>query len=883
MKKIFPSLLFALALTLLIKSPVHAASCNESTISSVSTEFSGTPAVIGNSDIVTVNGNNFGDLCIHDSSSAKTAEIHFVSPDGSVDKNITPLVTATNCAISSPNPISSFSQSQIQFKMDLSVFSDAELQKFATGGIVQVWKAVNNGGTFGSSVACGQTSDSAKFKLTRFSSQVCNYTYSDWSACSSNSTQTRSVLTTKPNDCPIGTPVISQSCVYTPPTCTSWTYSEWSACAANGQQTRAIASSSPVSCAGGTPILSQSCSYGPKITSISPSSIHYGDTVDIIGTGFGNKTVSNGGTQDGSVVKIYNSSQGQFIVSWTDTDVKVKINNSDNLGTISLVVSALFQNSNRLDSNPSQVTILGTCKADEWHCENYGSCQVNGTQTRSCTKTFECDVVDTPSPATSQSCTYTAPVCTADVWSCGSWGTCSNMGNQTRSCTKTFDCSATETPSPTTSQSCTSSPIQQPQIIPQPTQPSCSEDTWSCSDWNACAPSGVQNRNCKRTYDCPSAETAPPATSQYCQAPNNQTQQNPQSSNNNSNTSSQDNQNGLNQDFILRTTVNLICLSSATSGKMGSGTLIDSQGIILTNRHVVEGTKGCMVGFITSADDDPSYTEVADIVRVSNDEDIALVKIRNTNGKTFPAVDISHGSISSKNLGNKVVVFGYPGIGGSKVNYSDGSLSGFGSAKDGLANYFKTTAFIEHGNSGGGAYLMKDGSFAGIPSAGIKGDLASIGYVLSINKINNWLNSSGLAYNGAFKNLSSRFVAASLNFDGISLDDVRLFDTHSGNVIIYSDKTKTNVLANDPDAVQKNNRPTFVITGIENKESVAGFYHYFGTNIKADPTKNGFYTRKTEYTSPALRSGVTYYFIYRVKNKNGVLSDPVITQYWYKK
>ena len=35
------------------------------------------------------------------------------------------------------------------------------------------------------------------------------------------------------------------------------------------------------------------------------------------------------------------------------------------------------------------------------------------------------------------------------------------------------------------------------------------------------------------------------------------------------------------------------------------------------------------------------------------------------------------------------MIFGYPGIGGAKLNYSDGSLSGFGSAKDGLGNYLK--------------------------------------------------------------------------------------------------------------------------------------------------------------------------------------------------
>lgn len=45
----------------------------------------------------------------------------------------------------------------------------------------------------------------------------CSYSYSDWSACQSNSTQTRTVLTSSPANCVGGTQIKSQSCTYTPP------------------------------------------------------------------------------------------------------------------------------------------------------------------------------------------------------------------------------------------------------------------------------------------------------------------------------------------------------------------------------------------------------------------------------------------------------------------------------------------------------------------------------------------------------------------------------------------------------------------------------------------------------------------------------------------
>lgn len=45
---------------------------------------------------------------------------------------------------------------------------------------------------------------------------ACTYTYSDWGDCQSDNTQTRTVLSSSPANC-VGTPVLSQSCIYVPP------------------------------------------------------------------------------------------------------------------------------------------------------------------------------------------------------------------------------------------------------------------------------------------------------------------------------------------------------------------------------------------------------------------------------------------------------------------------------------------------------------------------------------------------------------------------------------------------------------------------------------------------------------------------------------------
>ncbi|MBI2985007.1 MAG: hypothetical protein HYY50_05295 [Candidatus Kerfeldbacteria bacterium] len=51
------------------------------------------------------------------------------------------------------------------------------------------------------------------------------------------------------------------------------------------------------------------------------------------------------------------------------------------------------------------------------------------------------------------------------------------------------------------------------------TVPSCSADTWSCSDWGSCSNTGIQTRTCSLTYDCGSATTPRPAVEQRCTPP----------------------------------------------------------------------------------------------------------------------------------------------------------------------------------------------------------------------------------------------------------------------------------------------------------------------------------------------------------------------------
>lgn len=639
----------------------------------------------------------------------------------------------------------------------------------------------------------------------------------DWGACSVSGNQTR--ICTKTKDCLLidtPSPITIQPCTYIPPVCASWTYSTWSSCSSSGTQTRNIISSSPSNCTGGSPILSQSCNYIPPCTT-------------------NNWSCNN----------------------WSDCSIDgIQIRTCDKNPNCQGGVAS--------PATKQSCSYVPACTPNNWSCGSWSNCAADSTQTRRCSKIGKCEG-GVQSPSTAQSCVL---LCTAKAYSCTSWSVCSQDGVQTRTCNKAINCEG-GTPPPDTSQKCT---------------PPCDADIWSCGDWSVCSPNGIQTRSCKRTYDCPSAETPPPTTSQYCQTSQTLLPQPP----------SQDNfQNSQDTDLIVQATVKLACYKDRYNlDGVGSGTVISQDGVILTNRHVVEGTIGCWVGFQNSIDDAlPDYREIADISKISADQnlDVALLKIRKNGNQTYQWMNITSGSNYKFRLKERIYVYGYPVYLSEEkqktMSYKDQEsrlLYSNMTATDGLyggnyANIFiKTGAKIEPGNSGGGAY-SENGSFIGMPTAGLKGELESLGLVLTSQKINQWINNSRIAIN----NLGSTISPV---LQKVSLENTKFvfLDVSNAKVNIYSDKSKKTLLPNNPETIQKFSKPVFQISNIDGSE-ITGYYMYFGTNINADPVKKGKLIKKSEYTPSTITQKGVYYFIFRAKNKNGNVSESVITEYRYKK
>lgn len=631
----------------------------------------------------------------------------------------------------------------------------------------------------------------------------------------------------------------------TPPLCISWTYSEWNACSASGQQTRSIISSSPNGCIGGSPALERGCVYIPPCTTDSWQCNDWGScSVE----GKQSRTCNKTATCDGGVV----SPQVEKACTY----------------------------------------VIPICSS--WTYSEWSACSADGKQIRSVMSALPLGCTG-GSPVAIQSCTYTPP-CTEDKWECGDWNQCTIDGRQVRSCTKTFDCRAAETPAPLTSQSCTpqkkivpETPRQTPDIPKQ----SCNEDRWECGQWNQCSLDGIQRRKCTRIFDCPSVESDVPDTAQSCDAPINSKVSNeipPPTSESPK----------LNRDQILRSTVKLECITSDRKHiSQGSGTVIDEYGTILTNKHVISGTLGkCSVGFISDEDDSPAFSEVAYVKSISNDQspngDMAILKINNPYNKKFTAVDIYKGNSDSlKTSVDTIFPFGYPDEDqfGSHITVTEGPYSGKGTTvKDcnsrivNVSNFFKTTAVVYHGNSGGGAYQKNTGYFMGIPSRGTScyPEIPSqINYILSVNSIKRWLSRLPGTYNVSQNNYSNlaNYFSTSIKIDDLSFADLKPLGDTDQSVSIYKDSQKRVLLVGEK-GKYNSATPTFLISSGGNNQ---GYYVYFGRDKKADPQKRGKYITTEEFSPSTIKKEGLYYLIFKAKDSKGKVLPVVTVEYRYKK
>ena len=190
---------------------------------------------------------------------------------------------------------------------------------------------------------------------------------------------------------------------------------------------------------------------------------------------------------------------------------------------------------------------------------------------------------------------------------------------------------------------------------------------------------------------------------------------------------------------VLKTVVRIYATVEDAGGDLkplwwGSGTIVDPQGLILTNCHVAYpvamGYPGdyeydVLVVALTISSDEPARpTYLAEVAAYDPVLDLAIIRVTHElDGSPVDAGDLDLpytglGDSDMLEVGDQISILGYPGIGGETITFTSGNVSGFTreSGVQGRA-WIKTDATIAGGNSGGTA-VDEDGLLVGVPTQG---------------------------------------------------------------------------------------------------------------------------------------------------------------------
>ncbi len=154
---------------------------------------------------------------------------------------------------------------------------------------------------------------------------------------------------------------------------------------------------------------------------------------------------------------------------------------------------------------------------------------------------------------------------------------------------------------------------------------------------------------------------------------------------------------------------------------LGSGVIVDTSGLILTNNHVINSADRILVLL-----NDGRYTS-AELLGVDKNNDLAVLKINMPN---LIAIDIGHSN--KARVGDVVLAIGNPlGVGQS---VSQGIISATGRWNLGInnaENFIQTDAAINPGNSGG-ALVDAQGQLIGINTAMLDESGSSVGISFAV-------------------------------------------------------------------------------------------------------------------------------------------------------
>ena len=176
----------------------------------------------------------------------------------------------------------------------------------------------------------------------------------------------------------------------------------------------------------------------------------------------------------------------------------------------------------------------------------------------------------------------------------------------------------------------------------------------------------------------------------------------------------------------------VVSITAVNEGGIGSGVILDTDGNILTNYHVIGGATTINV----STNDGASYE--AELVGQDESSDLAVIRLQGADASSLTPIEI--GDSDSLTVGEWVMAIGSPF--GNEQSVSTGIVSALyrstamqsTSGTTIYANMIQTDAAINPGNSGG-ALVNDNGELIGINSMieSYSGSSSGVGFAIPVN------------------------------------------------------------------------------------------------------------------------------------------------------
>jgi Do/DeqQ family serine protease len=193
--------------------------------------------------------------------------------------------------------------------------------------------------------------------------------------------------------------------------------------------------------------------------------------------------------------------------------------------------------------------------------------------------------------------------------------------------------------------------------------------------------------------------------------------------------------------------------------------IVDPSGIIVTNSHVVNGATDIKV----AVQGGQEYS--VDVLLNDSKTDLAVLRIKNTSGKSFPALKFANSD--NLQVGDLVLAIGNPfGVGQTVTSGIVSALARTGIESSDYEAFIQTDAAINPGNSGG-ALVDLNGQLVGINTAifSKSGGSVGIGFAIPANMVRTVANAGVnggklvLPWLGARLQAVSSDIANSLNIN----------------------------------------------------------------------------------------------------------------------